>query len=153
MSEHSEQANESDGLLPLERRTYLMSLATGATATGGAAGAATASSDAQDAPAPEDEPSYEDTWVGYGRGEYGSGVYGDVAPPPFPDSDTQPTDVDGDGLYRDFDGDGDFDIFDVQAFFNNFDSEYTQRYAPFFDYDQSGEVDIFDVQQLFNDLP
>jgi PKD repeat protein len=153
MSEHSEQTEESEGLLPLERRTYLLSLASGATATGGAAGgAAAAGGVSQEEPTADSAHSYEDSWVGYGRGEYSSGLYGDPGPPPLPESNQLPEDLDGDGLFEDVDGDGAFDIFDVQTFFNNFNSNRVQRYAPFFDFNNDGEVTIFDVQNLFNRL-
>jgi PKD repeat protein len=153
MSEHSEETDESKGLLPLERRTYLLSLAAGATASGGAAGGAVAASSAsQDEPAGHSNHDYPNSWVGYGRGEYGAGLYGDPAPPALDGYEGQPQDVDGDDLFEDIDGDGEFTIFDVQALFNEIDSNGVQNYAPFFDFAEDGEISVFDVQALFNKL-
>jgi len=151
-SEQSEQTDQ-EGLLPLDRRTYLLSVAGSAGATGGAAGGVAATSSvSQNQPDTEQDPEYPNSWVGYGRGEYGSGLYGDVGPPSLQPYDSRPTDPDTDGRFEDVDGSGSFDIFDVQALFNELESEEVQRYAPFFDYDESGSVDIFDVQALFNEL-
>jgi PKD repeat protein len=75
-----------------------------------------------------------------------------TGPPPLPGFDSEPQDLDGDGLYRDVDGDGEFDIFDVQAFFNTFETAEVQNNADAFDFDGDGDVDILDVQRLFEDL-
>lgn len=153
MSEHSEQPGEREGLLPIERRTYLLTLAAGASATGGAAGgAAAASSQSQEDEVSQTRQHFEDSWVGYGNGEYGKGLYGDVGPPSLPGIDAQPTDIDGDGLFENVDGSEEFSIVDVQTFFDNMNSETVQRYPEFFDYNEDEEIDIFDVQALFNRL-
>ena len=148
MSKQTE--NSREGLLPLERRTYLLSLAAGAGAAGGAAGGTTATGSVSQKT--ESVHEYEDSWVGYGRGPYGTGLYGDTAPPALPNQDSLPTDKDGDGLFEDVDGDDQFTIFDVQTFFNQFESDEAQRYAPFYDFNNDGEVSIFDVQGIFNRL-
>ncbi|ERH10235.1 MAG: hypothetical protein J07HX64_02007 [halophilic archaeon J07HX64] len=150
-TENRKQDGERDALLPLERRTYLMSLAAGASATGGAAGGTAAASDGTvEQENTAEKQNLEDTWVGYGRGEYGSGLYGDVGPPAI-SSGPLPTDPDNDGLFENVNGDGEFSIFDVQTFFQNFEKEEVQRYAPFYNFSGDDDIDvtIFDVQSLF----
>jgi len=149
--EDSEQDGERETLLPLERRTYLMSLAAGASAAGGATGGAAASDGTVEQEETAETQDLGDTWVGYGRGEYGSGLYGDVGPPTLSSGEGLPKDLDGDGFFEDIDGDGDFTIFDVQTFFTRFKSQEIRRYAPFYNFDESNnsEVTIFDVQSMF----
>jgi len=145
-TENSKQDGERDALLPLERRT-LLSLAAGASATGAAA----ASDGAVEQEDITETQDLADTWVGYSRGEYGSGLYGDVGPPVLSSGDGLPTDPDGDGFFEDIDGDGEFTIFDVQTFFTSFNNDEVSRYAPFYNFNESDdiEVTIFDVQSVF----
>ena len=148
-TENSKQDGERDALLPLERRT-LLSLAAGASVTGAAA----ASDGAVEQEDTTERQDLADTWVGYGRGEYGSGLYGDVGPPALSSGDGLPTDPDGDGFFEDIDGDDEFSIFDVQTFFTSFQDERVQRYAPFYNFneDSNAEITIFDVQSMFTKL-
>ena len=147
MSEQTDQQDE--GMLPLERRTYLMGLASGATATGVAGGAAAASGGSG---VGTDDAHESDSWIGYGNGPFAEGVYGDISPPSIPGGEGTPNDEDGDGLYEDVNGDGEFNIFDVQLFFNNLDEDAVQENTVAFDFNDDGDVGILDVQALFNEL-
>ena len=147
MSEQTDQQDE--GMLPLERRTYLMGLASGATATGVAGGAAAASGGSG---VGTDDAHESDSWIGYGSGPFAEGVYGDISPPSIPGGEGTPNDEDGDGLYEDVNGDGEFNIFDVQALFENLENEAAQGYAPYFDFAGNGRLSVFDVQALYTKL-
>ena len=75
----------------------------------------------------------------------------DAGPPPLPDQDNAPQDLDGDGLYEDVNGDDQFSIADVQIFFQNRDSDAVQNNPEAFNFDETDppEVSIGDVQALF----
>ena len=75
----------------------------------------------------------------------------DAGPPPLPDQDNAPQDLDGDGLYEDVNGDDQFSIADVQIFFQNRDSDAVQNNPEAFNFDETDPpaVTIGDVQALF----
>ena len=141
-----------DGLLPVERRTYMTALAAGSGLTGGT-GAAAATSSTGDGETVSTGSDVTPTNTGYGEGGYGAGAYGGpTGPPPLRDEWNAPTSIADDGLYRDVNGDQTFDIRDVQGFFEELDSDEVQNNAYAFDFDGDGRVSIFDVQALFQDL-
>jgi len=79
---------------------------------------------------------------------------GTSGPPPLPDQDDPPQDLNGDGLYRDITGDGEFTIGDVQVFFQHRDSDPVQNNPEAFNFDEKEPpaVSIGDVQALFSDF-
>ena len=75
-------------------------------------------------------------------------------PPPLPNKENRPRDIDGDGRFEDIDGDGEFDIFDVQALFEGLNSDPVQNNPAAFNFNDDDNpeeegVTIFDVQGLF----
>lgn len=148
------QAEDQANSLPVERRTYLRSLAAGAAVSGGAAGgtaAAEQSSGSQDEVESSTDHNDCDGGVGYGCVPYGLGRYGG-GPPALPGIDIPPIDHDDDGKFEDLDGDGQADIFDVQALYAHQDETIVSDYYAVYDFDdsQDGDLDILDIQGLFN---
>lgn len=146
------QTENQASSLPVERRTYLRSIAAGAAISGGTAGGAAATE--EPASASEDSGPAQtgcNGGVGYGCVPYGLGRYGG-GPPALPGIDTPPTDQDNDGKFEDLDGDGQSDIFDVQALYAHRNDPIVSDYYAVYDFDRSqdGGLDILDIQGLFD---
>lgn len=68
--------------------------------------------------------------------------------PSLPGGDSEPQDLDGDGLFEDVTGTGSVDVFDTQVLFENLDNDDLQEYAESFNfnpYTPDDEVTILDV--------
>lgn len=149
------QAEDQPNSLPVERRTYLRSLAAGAAITGGTAGGAAAEESASASDDSEPTQTGCNGGVGYGCVPYGRGRYGG-GPPALPGIDTPPRDLTHtpNGTFEDLDGDQQFDIFDVQSLYAHRNDPIVSDYYAAYDFDnsQDGDIDILDIQGLFDTL-
>ncbi len=73
------------------------------------------------------------------------GGNGGETPPPIGDSDSSPTDPDGDGLYEDINGDGEVTDADGELFFEQFEDPEIQNNLDAFDFNGNGRVDLDDI--------
>ena len=88
----------------------------------------------------------------FGADGFGTGGYGGVAVPqkPIGESDSVPTDPDGDGLYEDVDGDGVVDARDALAYYRNRNVDTIRRHPEWFDFDGDGTAGtVFDAVTLY----
>lgn len=74
-------------------------------------------------------------------------VEGDGEPslPPIGDSQSPPTDPDGDGLYEDINGDGEVTDADGEMFFEHFEDPEIQNNPEAFDFNGNGHLDFDDI--------
>ena len=148
----SDREEQREGLLPVERRTYMTIFAAGSGVAGGATSTAAGTAPSEGG-ATSTGGDVTPANTGYGEGGYGEGPYGGpVGPPPLRDEWDAPTSIADDDLYRDINGDEGFDILDVQGFFEELDNEVVRNNVFAFDFDGDGRISIFDVQALFQDL-
>lgn len=149
------QAKDQADSLPVERRTYLRSLAAGAAVSGGAAGSTAAEESASSSEDTGPSQTGCNGGVGYGCVPYGLGRYGG-GPPALPGIDTPPRDLSTtpQGTFEDLDGDNQADIFDVQALYAHRNDPIVSDYYAVYDFDnsQDGGLDILDIQGLFDTL-